>query len=150
MTVIEHRLCVDEFRRLGFQQKSRLSGPYAGKLQALWLSAYNLGIVRNRDDKALIAFVDRQTGIAHVKWVREAHHASKAIEGLKAWIAREAPIAWPDTTDARTNKLAVIAAQYAILGNPFPADADAIWQGNAILDGIISGLGEEIRKVKAA
>lgn len=72
----------------------KLSGPFAAKLQALWIAAWNLGIIRNRDDAALVAFVKRQTGIDHVRWVKDAEDADKAIEALKGWMTREARIDW--------------------------------------------------------
>jgi hypothetical protein len=129
MTEAERRQVVDELRRLGFSGapagRQRLSGPYAKKLQALWLSAWNLGIVRNRDDKALIAFVERQTGISHVRWVREPGDAAKAIEALKSWLGREADVDWtvrrmvPAWTQANGYRIAV--AQLAILKAADPA-----------------------------
>src|SRR3546814_5628829 len=50
------------------QRNGALTGPFAPKLVALWLSAWNLGVAHNRHEHALIAFVERQTGIAHVNW----------------------------------------------------------------------------------
>lgn len=95
----EHQRIVEELRRQGFSKtakgsRKRLEGRFAAKLQALWIAAFNLGIARNRDDAALIAFVKRQTGIDHVRFVRDAGDASKAIEALKAWMAREAGVNW--------------------------------------------------------
>jgi phage gp16-like protein len=91
----------------------RLDGPYAGKLRALWISAWLLGVVRERADKALLAFVERQTGLSHTRWLREPADAMKAIEGLKKWIAREAGVEWPHGRNADIGdvKLAVIDAQ---------------------------------------
>ena len=70
-------------------------GPYAAKLRALWISAYNLGVVRSRDDKAMIAFVERQTKLAHTRFLVDPKDAARAIEALKSWIAREGGVAWP-------------------------------------------------------
>lgn len=94
MTDGELRKVVAHLRDSGFEASSAssrrpLSGRYAPLLQALWISAWNLGIVRNRDDKALIAFVVRQTCIEHLNWVRDHEDAMKAIEALKDWIRRE-------------------------------------------------------------
>lgn len=74
----------------------RMDGPYAGKLRALWITGYNLGVVGNRRDAGLVAFCARQTGISHPDWWRDATTANKAIEALKAWIGREAGIDWSD------------------------------------------------------
>ena len=138
----ERQAVLTEFRRLGFgATRATMDGPYAGKLVALWLSAWNLGIVRNRTDEALIAFVERQTGIAHVKWLRDARAAARAIEALKAWIAREAGVEWPATQDAAQAKTAVIAAQRRMLG-----DASARIRDLVSPDATIAALGKQIRK----
>jgi hypothetical protein len=73
----------------------RAEGPYAAKLRALWISAYHLGVARSRDDKALLAFVERQTGLSHTRFLKDPADAAKAIEALKSWIAREAGVEWP-------------------------------------------------------
>lgn len=69
-------------------KRKPLGGKYAAKLQALWIGAWNLGLVTSRDDKALIAFVRRQTGIDNPAWVLEPEDALKVIEALKAMMAR--------------------------------------------------------------
>ncbi|WP_244468056.1 regulatory protein GemA [Nitratireductor soli] len=99
MTSADHGAVLQELRRLGFKQHSkgsrpRLEGRYAKKLQALWIAAWNLGLVRSRDDKALLAFVKRQTGIDHVRFLRHPEDAAKAIEALKAWMTRGAGVEW--------------------------------------------------------
>jgi phage gp16-like protein len=92
----ERRKVVLAFEQRGFKRASkpprrdRLSGPYAGKLQALWIAAHNLAIVDNPSDAALIAFVKRQTGLDHGRFLRHADDAAKVIEALKDWIRREA------------------------------------------------------------
>ena len=96
------------------------SGPFAKVLQALWLSAWNLGIVREPDDRAMLKFVARQTGVAHTRFLIEPKEAAKAIEGLKAWIAREGGVDWPATRDPLALKRAVVEAQAAILVNYLP------------------------------
>ena len=87
------------FREMGFGagstvRKGGLEGPYAKKLQALWIAGWNLGLVHDRKDSALVAFVRRQTGIDHVRFLHEPDDAAKAIEALKAWMAREAGVEW--------------------------------------------------------
>jgi len=105
MTEAERRSVLDEMKRLGFKRRSGsarrgFEGGYAKKLRALWISAGHLGLVRNADDAALIAFVKRQTGIDHVRFVRHPQDAAKAIEALKDWMARPAGkggggVEWP-------------------------------------------------------
>ncbi|MEX0971502.1 MAG: regulatory protein GemA [Paracoccaceae bacterium] len=95
MTIYEHGAVIEEMKRQGFEPHAKkgsqraLSGRYAPVLRALWLSAWNLGVIRNRDDQALIAFVARQTQIDHLNWVKDPADAARAIEALKAWIRRE-------------------------------------------------------------
>lgn len=101
----EHQKVLAELGRLGFTKnnpktnaktggRKKLTGKYAPKLQALWIAAWNLGIVDNKNDEALIAFVKRQTKVDHVRFVRHAEDASKVIEALKSWMAREAGVDW--------------------------------------------------------
>jgi len=88
-----------------------LAGPYAGKLRALWISGYNLGVIRDRKDSAMLAFVRGQTGIEHTRFLRDAADARKAVEALKKWLSREAGVDWSDHADID----AVIAAQGELL-----------------------------------
>lgn len=91
----ELQLIVSEQRRQGFQPADKgLHGPFAKKLQALWIAAWNLGIVRDRRDGALLAFVKRQTGVDHTRFLLDAEEAAKAVEALKAWMTREAGVDW--------------------------------------------------------
>lgn len=99
MSPREHEAVIGELRRLGFKPASkgprkRLDGRFAKKLQALWIAAWNLGLVRDRTDEALISFVKRQTGIDHVRFLRHPEDAKKAIEALKGWMKREAGVEW--------------------------------------------------------
>lgn len=89
------QLIVAEQRRQGFKPAEKgLQGPFAKKLQALWIAAWNLGIVRDRHDQALLSFVKRQTGIEHTRFLLIAEDAAKAVEALKAWMTREAGVDW--------------------------------------------------------
>ena len=91
----QHTAVLDEFKRLGWKSDFKrkrgggsLTGPYAKKLQALWIAGWNLGLVDNRKDAALIAFVKRQTGIQSMAWLRDPEDADKAVEALKKWLER--------------------------------------------------------------
>ncbi|MUZ73360.1 DUF1018 domain-containing protein [Agrobacterium vitis] len=104
MTEAERQKVLKVFRGEGFAPapaaaggRKPLAGRYAKKLQALWIAAWNLGIVENRDDKALIAFVTRQTGLDHVRFLHHADDARSAIEGLKRWLSREAGVGFGNT-----------------------------------------------------
>ncbi len=147
-----------------------VSGPYGAKLQALWISAWNLGVIDNRDDRALIKFIERQTKIAHPRWLNDHADAKKAIEALKSWIAREAKVEWPNERQAEkrgmsasiASKHAVIAAQAARLAAIDDFDLSDFVNGFIIanrisgfglgalndrdLDGVIATLGARLRK----
>ncbi len=93
-----------------------LEGPFVGKLRALWLTGWNLGIVADRSDRALASFVGRQTGLDSPSWVRDPRDAARAIEGLKAWIAREGGLAWPENPrDVDEIKRRLVRRQWARL-----------------------------------
>lgn len=99
MSVQEREKVIAEFRRQGFKKPAnppsrRLDGPYAKKLQALWIAAYNLGLTGDRKDRSLLSFVKRQTGIEHTRFLREAAQASRVVEALKAWMTRDAGVDW--------------------------------------------------------
>ncbi len=122
----------------------RLDGPYAGKLRALWISAWNLGVTRERTDQALLAFVARQTGLSHTRFLREPREAAKAIEGLKAWLARVAGVTWPPAhAPIAEVKRAVIAAQLRLIGEN---DTGIAALPDAMLDEAAQTLGRKLRK----
>ena len=117
------------------------SGPYAGICRALWISGWHLGVVTNRRDEALAAFVRRQTGLDHLNWLRDWEDALRVIEALKKWLAREAGVAWPKRGDPGAMKAAVIAAQLRLLG-------DATTEITGDLDELMTELGARVRKLK--
>lgn len=137
----------------------RLEGEYAGICRALWLAGYNLGVVRNRTDRALIEFARSQTGIAHLDWVHGGADAAKIIEALKSWISREAGgVEWDADKAAlqarrislaRWRKMAVIHAQLRRLAERGDHDAPTraeIWStDDAGLDRMSSELGARLR-----
>lgn len=145
---------MDDLRAKGAGRANRLAGPYAGKLQALWISGWNLGVVRNRDDAALLAFVKAKTGIEHTRFLRNAADARKAVEALKQWLAREAGVNWSAFKDPQD---CVIAAQrrlldqadappatYTVSGHPSTHAAAAISAMAKVA--LMQHLGEQIRK----
>lgn len=123
MSPRDKRAVVEHLRKSGFRPAAtrpaaqRLDGPFATKLRALWLSAWNLGLTRRRDDATLIAFVRRQTKIDHPRFVTHPDDAQKVISALKGWMARKGGVNWPQGDGTgRAAQLAVIAAQCRILG----------------------------------
>lgn len=157
---------VQHLRRSGFSAGSGgsrrpLSGRYAPMFQALWISAWNLGIVRNRDDKALIAFVARQTCIEHLSWVRDSGDAAKAIEALKAWMRRETgdDALYRTRTDQpawrNDPRVQVVLAQWGVLERTGAAPAVSLgsWRPGVIAeiarldDAVLIGLQQELGRL---
>jgi len=131
---------LDVLKQQGFKPVSKgsrkgLEGKYAKKLQALWIASYNLGLIRNKDDAALIVFVKRQTGLDHTRFLRFADDAASAIEALKGWLDRDGGVDWrkdrylPDWT--QSNGYRIAKAQHrklAALGSIATLELD-IWLG---------------------
>lgn len=120
MSERERVAVVSELRKQGFRPAlNGLQGPFAKKLQALWIAAWNLGIVRDKTDGAMLAFVKRQTGIDHTRFLLDGEDAARAIDALKGWMAREAGVDWSIrvgmATVQRMPGFKVAMAQWAIL-----------------------------------
>lgn len=106
--------------RIGADDGKR-SSAYGKKLQALWLSGWNLGLIRDRSDAALISFICRQTGLSHPRFLIYAGDAARAIEALKFWLARDGGVRWEDhpknpaacVCDAQMRRLASLDASFA-------------------------------------
>ncbi|MBX8802517.1 regulatory protein GemA [Ochrobactrum sp. MR28] len=114
----------EHFRQQGFNSvpkgtRKQLEGKYAAKLQALWIACWNLGIIRNKSDQALLAFVKRQTGVDHTRFLTYDDDARKVIEALKAMMTREAGVNWsvdkflPDWANEPHGQ--IVLAQWSIL-----------------------------------
>lgn len=100
MTVAEQQAVADDLRRRGFVTTPRkhkgqpdMSGRYSSKVRALWIALYNLGVVKDRRDSAILAFVKGQTSIEAMRFVHHHEDASAIIEALKA-IAARAGVNW--------------------------------------------------------
>ncbi|MQT14407.1 regulatory protein GemA [Segnochrobactrum spirostomi] len=157
LTAFQASKFIDELNRLGAPATKvdarpdgalRLSGPYAPVCRALWLSGYNLGLVRDRTDRALVTFAKRQTGIDHLDWVRRPADGKRVIEALKAWLERAGGVAWPDchNPSARARKLSIVEAQARLLG--LPAESLDAYRDSE-LDVLIAERGRTIRKRQA-
>ncbi|MEA3533705.1 regulatory protein GemA [Rhizobium sp. CC-YZS058] len=150
MTEDERQRVIEDFRRLGFRPATRrqdgrqkLTGKYVPKLQALWIAAYNLGIARERDDSALLAFVKRQTGIDHTRFLHDAADARRVIEALKGWMEREAKVDWTVSKFTaeweKAEGYRIARAQWVILVGPAEAKISrAFW------DAIVGILGRHV------
>ncbi|MFT3759022.1 gp16 family protein [Thauera sp.] len=93
----------DHMKRAGFkvrkpktvkpvERRPLATDPEATKLRAIWLLLHAIGATRSNSEAALAAYVKRMTGVDDLHFTRGAdkYHA---IEGLKAWAARELPAA---------------------------------------------------------
>ncbi|WP_375657191.1 regulatory protein GemA [Bartonella sp. CM120XJJH] len=145
LNFLEKRLVVAEMKACGFEPNGkRLEGKYAKKLQALWIAGWNLGIIRDRSDKALLAFVKRQTGIDHIRFLRDSDDACRAIEALKGWLQREGGVDWKgkkiqDTWQKMPGYL-ILCAQWKCLNPDAVFDVEAFHQSVMALSG--KALGE--------
>lgn len=174
MNELERNRVVQELRDKGFKPapkpKSKgLEGRFAKKLQALWIAAWNLGLARNNSDEALVAFVKRQTGIDHVRFLRDADDAGKAIEALKGWMTRECGVDWKvapfDPDFAKTHGFKIAWSQWLRLDGSVNAnDTHLFWVAVATIlrrvctahtppsdtewRMVMNELGERVRKVK--
>lgn len=92
---------------------SGLDSAIGGKLRALWIAGYDLGVVRDRTDRAMLSFLQRQTGVSHTRFLQDSRAGTSAIEGLKSWLERTAGVDWPsDHSDVIASKRAVLDAQW--------------------------------------
>lgn len=77
--------------------KARASRPLAAdpqsrKIRAMWLALHRAGVVKDSSERALAAYVKRQTGIEALDWLK-MHEADRVIEALKKWAKREGLLA---------------------------------------------------------
>lgn len=134
MTDGERSAVILFFTNAGFQNRpaaprsdgrKKLTGKYAGKVQALWIGGWNLGLVKNKDDAALLAFVKRQTGIDHTRFLRDGDDAHKVIDALKGWLARDGKVDWTVGSHMqdheRLSGFKIAWAQFSKLDDSMPA-----------------------------
>ena len=69
------------------------SGPATRKLRALWRSAYHLGLIHDRSDDALGAWLRRLARLDGDAGTAPAG-LDRPIQALKAWLARAAGVDW--------------------------------------------------------
>lgn len=172
MTEAERETVLKVFRNEGFKPapvvrrpdgRAKLTGPFAGKLQALWIAGWNLGIFRERDDAALVAFVKRQTGLDAVQFLRYADDARKAIEALKAILERDGGVDWSTSrfmsAETQTDGYRIASAQWRTLARTkqsfWPAVREMSGIGELSLPNdqswiaVMNHLGKQIRDQKA-
>lgn len=59
----------------------------SGMIRKLWAQLHELGLVRDPSERALAAWIRRETGIQAVQWL-SATQKQRTIEKLKHWRAR--------------------------------------------------------------
>tara|TARA_R110002124_G_scaffold284368_1_gene461528 strand:- start:42898 stop:43515 length:618 start_codon:yes stop_codon:yes gene_type:complete len=128
MTSTEQRAVLAEFNGTpGGARAKGLTGPYAKKLQALWIAGWNLGIVQDRRDSAMLSFIKRQTGLESTRFLRDATDAQRVVEALKAWLARMGGVEWGNSCGwLPSNESKIAWAQWQILENQPPRDEQKI------------------------
>lgn len=129
MSDAEHRTVLTALRAVGTaptgagERPSKASsrpvqGPYGKKLTALWIAMWNLGLVRDRSDAALISFVVKRIQPDHTRWLTDANEGRKVVEALKDWMRREAGVMFGNTNGCewlRHDAAKVAWAQWRIL-----------------------------------
>lgn len=76
-------------KRAGFKVNVKVGrkldrAPQSRKIRALWLDLHARGVVRDPSEKALAAWVKRESGTEDLAWIDSAQ-AARLIERLKLW-----------------------------------------------------------------
>lgn len=66
--------------------RKALTGPQR-KMWSLWQQLFEAKVVEDRRMPALLAFAERQTGVARLEWLNPAQE-DLVIQSLKAWLKR--------------------------------------------------------------
>lgn len=95
MTGAERRRVVNRLRELGALEdrqdyKASFGGGQAGMARGLWAELRQLGVLDDASDKALDAFVRRQTAgaVTAARFLLDPKKAQPVIQALKGWVAR--------------------------------------------------------------
>lgn len=78
--------CGFKVRAKGSQRPLALDGQ-SSAIRAIWLQLADMGVVRDRSEKALGKYVHRMTGVDALQWL-SIEQASAVIEQLKKWQSR--------------------------------------------------------------
>lgn len=104
----------------------------ARMIQAQWISLWNLGVVHDKTDGAITAFVKRQTGLDAARWLTSPQDVAKVAEALKDWMAREG-VDWSNLPGSppfmRLPAFRVACAQWRKLTERGSVTANRTWTG---------------------
>ena len=127
------------------QQPTRLpSTPACRLIQAQWISLYNLGIVHDASDAAILAFIKRQTRLDAAQWLNDHDHIKAVVEALKDWLARDGGVDWRNQPGMPANLqgpvFKVCLAQWRRLDELAEVYRGKTWTGNArpLLEGLLN------------
>lgn len=68
--------------------------PQARMIQAQWISLWNLGLVEDNSDAAILAFIKRQTKLDAASWLKRQQDVEAVAEALKHWLERDGGVVW--------------------------------------------------------
>lgn len=126
-------LVVKEMKAKGFHVKQKKKYPaQLPKMRALWITLWCLRVVRNRQDRALLAFTARQTGrpVGDLSWVTPTD-ANKVIEALKDMCANAGFDVPSNGHDAKHHLAIWLATELRTAGYETPPTRDDL---NAMTD----------------
>lgn len=103
-TIPELERIIDHLKKAGFkvrkpnavkptETRALATDAESRKLRAVWLLLHQIGATHSNTEAALAAYVKRMTGVDDLHFARRPADKYRAIEGLKAWAARELPVA---------------------------------------------------------
>lgn len=103
-TIPELERIIDHLKKAGFkvrkpkaaqpaERRPLATDPESRKLRAVWLLLHQIGATHSDTEASLATYVKRMTGVDDLAFARRPADKFRAIEGLKAWAARELPAA---------------------------------------------------------
>lgn len=159
---------VEHFKSKGFKPKAitkthrkMAAGREQGKMRALWISLWHLGVIDDASEEALSGFARRVTGGKHtgieaLQWIN-GDDAHKVIEALKDRATRDGGVSW-EPVKGQTGRVVndnprhrVVEAQRRKLRQLgiSPTYETKFLLSDAAADQLIAQQGEEIRRAKA-
>ncbi|AIN15263.1 Mu-like prophage protein gp16 [Yersinia pseudotuberculosis] len=92
MEVKQLQQVMNAMKSLGFRVKSKLrtaeqcksADKQSAMIRGIWLELADRGVIRDRSDRAMNAFIYRCTGIGRLEWI-SSQQSSQVIEQLKKW-----------------------------------------------------------------